>query len=366
MDKPLTTKATRQLDNIRSRYIVLQKHVMRSNLRLVYGIALKYENMGLDMNDLILEGFKGLQKAMERYNVHKGYTFRTYAYPWIQEHIRYALADSLPISLPHHVHRLLMKVQDIRSRLYLSNGGREPSDADLSAELGLTSERFEVVKRAIALAERSSEHPATSSLAASPASPDRVAQVHFDEATWEEVKSAYGEANPIELVTSPLGEVDSDGMGTGGVSYTSDESSERVYGFSKNDVRHAVLSVLDILPPEEAAAIYQRLGLADFDADDQYQQANVKSKFISILAPAPAPATPSGSSSRSIATATAGISGASPSSNRRKTPSLAEANALYHKGVRRLRRRLAVSDASMGKKYPEVQALKEAFTTPLG
>jgi hypothetical protein len=38
---------------------------------------------------------------------------------------------------------------------------------------------------------------------------------------------------------------------------------------------------------------------------------------------------------------------------------LAEANILYHKGVRRLRRRIA-SAGSDGQKYPEVNALREA------
>jgi hypothetical protein len=59
----MTNRQVLMLAHIRWKTSLLQKHVLRCNLRLVYGVALGYENMGLGMNDLILEGFKGLQKV---------------------------------------------------------------------------------------------------------------------------------------------------------------------------------------------------------------------------------------------------------------------------------------------------------------
>eukprot|EP00601_Ochromonadales_sp_CCMP2298_P005860 CAMPEP_0173214402 /NCGR_PEP_ID=MMETSP1141-20130122/25928_1 /TAXON_ID=483371 /ORGANISM="non described non described, Strain CCMP2298" /LENGTH=377 /DNA_ID=CAMNT_0014141713 /DNA_START=19 /DNA_END=1151 /DNA_ORIENTATION=+ len=295
----VNAKAAHHLEAIRMKSGMLQKHVLRSNLRLVYGVALRYEHMGLGMNDLICEGFKGLQRALEKYDVHKGYAFSTYAYPWIAEYIRHALAQSLPISLPHHVHRLLMRVQSIRSRLYISSGS-PPSDEQLCEEMGLDWDRFDVVRRAVALAERSSDvHAQSATYLHQP--------VRFDEATWERVESQ--EAGGIEAVQSPLQEEVSQAAVTA-------------------DVRHAVLSVLEILPADEAAAIYQRLGLADFPAQ-----------------------------ARPKASVGGGVGGGSGSAGVRMT--LAEANILYHKGVRRLRRRIASAGAD-GLKYPEVNALREA------
>jgi len=286
LEANMTNRQILLLAHIRWKTKLLQKHVLRSNLRLVYGVALRYENMGLCMNDLILEGFKGLQRALQKYDVHKGYAFSTYAYPWIAEHIRNALAQSLPISLPHNVHRLLMRVQSVRSRLFLTQG-RSPSDEELRAEMHLSGERFEVVRRAISLAERSSDPNPDSSW---DPSEDRTEQgrtaLGFDEATWERVESTYGEANKIELVQSPLQE----------------EGGDAAHAAS---VRSTLLSALQILPLQEAAAIRRRLGL--------------------------------------------GFNGASEDKEW-------EAQ-MYHKGLRRLRRRLAVSDAS--DRYPEVSALSE-------
>jgi len=85
----------------------------------------------------------------------------------------------------------------------------------------------------------------------------------------------------------------------------------------------------------QAAAIYQRLGLADFPA-----QARPKASVGGAWEGGPAQGS-SGSGSAGV----------------RMT--LAEANILYHKGVRRLRRRIASAGAD-GLKYPEVNALREA------
>lgn len=115
----------------------LQQIMLQSNLRLVYYIAIRYQGMGLDLNDLVYEGVLGLQKALSKYDVDRGCAFSTYAYPWIQEYIRAALAKSMPIALPRHVHKLLVKVKAVQGKLF-RRYNREPTEEELREELGLS------------------------------------------------------------------------------------------------------------------------------------------------------------------------------------------------------------------------------------
>ena len=60
----LDTSKYMHLNSILNKSNELEKMILRSNLRLVYAISLQFQNMGLNMNDLMSEGFKGLQKAL--------------------------------------------------------------------------------------------------------------------------------------------------------------------------------------------------------------------------------------------------------------------------------------------------------------
>lgn len=71
--------------------VVSRNRLITSNLRLVIKIAIKYQNMGLELDELISEGNKGLIMAVSKYNPLMDNKFSTYAYFWIKQSILSAI-----------------------------------------------------------------------------------------------------------------------------------------------------------------------------------------------------------------------------------------------------------------------------------
>ena len=70
---------------------------------LVHRIAWRYQRRGLDLMDLVQEGTIGLLRAINRFDVSRGFLFSTYATWWVRQAITRALADkSCVIRVPVH------------------------------------------------------------------------------------------------------------------------------------------------------------------------------------------------------------------------------------------------------------------------
>ncbi len=130
----LTKRAERKDMQARCRLI-------EANLRLVVSIAKRYRHCGLPFVDLIQEGNLGLIKAVERYDYRQGNKFSTYATWWIRQSITRAIADQgRTIRLPMYLVDLMYRVRHAQQEL-VQDVRREPTSAELAAEVGLSAQR---------------------------------------------------------------------------------------------------------------------------------------------------------------------------------------------------------------------------------
>lgn len=103
------------------------------NIRLVLAIGLKQCNRGLDLVDLLQEGYFGMIRALEKFSPEHGYAFSTYATWWIRQAMSRAIADKNTrgaMRMPVHLQESLYTVRK-HGAIFYREHRRWPSDLEL-------------------------------------------------------------------------------------------------------------------------------------------------------------------------------------------------------------------------------------------
>lgn len=109
--------------------------VLSSNLRFVISVAKKYQNQGLELEELVAEGNLGLVKAFYKFDLGRNVKFITYAVWWIRQCILNAIHENAKtIRLPLNKIANITKLTKAREAL-AQELGREPSQIELEEEV---------------------------------------------------------------------------------------------------------------------------------------------------------------------------------------------------------------------------------------
>ena len=128
---------------------VVRNQIMQLNLGLVRKEAYHWSNQCNETyEDLLQVGSLGLIRAIERFEIHKGYAFSSFAIPYIRGEIQHYLRDhSCSVRIPRRWLELWRQARTI-TRNYQENCKRQPTDLEISQNLEVSLKEWLEIKLA--------------------------------------------------------------------------------------------------------------------------------------------------------------------------------------------------------------------------
>ena len=136
--KPTLEKLWIELNRAVSHVQETKNAIVQANLLLVASIAKQHNHSksALTFLDLMQEGSIGLMKAVEKFDLARGFRFSTYATWWIMQAIKRALdQQSQTIRIPCYVGETRRTIEATRAKL-ARELEREPSNEEIADRLG--------------------------------------------------------------------------------------------------------------------------------------------------------------------------------------------------------------------------------------
>lgn len=139
---PYFLEISNRLKDVQEKNTVARQSLIRGNIRLVIGMALKYSNRGVHQLDLIQEGILGLVKAVDRFQYQKGFKFSTYTHWWAKQAILRAIADKRSnIRIPVHALELINRINRTVKELQ-NQYKRKPAKWEIAEKCNITVDRL--------------------------------------------------------------------------------------------------------------------------------------------------------------------------------------------------------------------------------
>lgn len=112
------------------------RRLFKGNLRLVIMLAQRYQNQGVDLQDLISEGNLGVMHAISKFEPEKGFRFSTYAVWWIRHYLSNVIMNNgRTIRVPIHINKAIARLLATKKTLS-QNLKREPTISEMAIETG--------------------------------------------------------------------------------------------------------------------------------------------------------------------------------------------------------------------------------------
>ncbi len=136
-----------QTAKLHARQTDAKNKFVQANLRFVVSIARKYHRPyhSMALNDLIQEGNLGLMKAVERFDLDRGFKFSTYAMWWIRHHVKRSIDEKdQMVRLPVHLADTVNKIGRIEGKR-VTETGEKPEAEEIAKLSGVPLSKVKAV-----------------------------------------------------------------------------------------------------------------------------------------------------------------------------------------------------------------------------